>query len=128
MSEAAAQSLWTIHISTGREHRPVSGGDTTVLNLAGGFYREVDGKRALLVQHLSRWLQALSENMAKSLGDELHHASFLITNDPATVAALGILPEHRDCEECKSQIANALAYMEERPGVEMLVGHLFWAG
>jgi hypothetical protein len=131
MSDPAAASdapRTVLSIVTGREGRPVTGGDTTILNLAPGFYLDTGHGPALRIAQLSRWLLGLSENLAKGMGEVLHHAEYYVTDDPAVVTELGTLEEHRDCEQCAADLRVALAYMEQHPGVKMLVGHLFWAG
>lgn len=116
-----------IHIRTDLESRPVSGMDTLIATMPEGFYVEfgVPGDRALKIQQFGVWLRKLSESQAKSLGEELHHADFVITTSPATVQARGAM---HDCETCRSGVRMALRKLREQPDRELLVGALYWAG
>ena len=125
----------SISIVTGREHRPVTGGDTTILAVPPRFYidtselgPELDIGPALSMRSLSSFLRDLAERQASDLGDELHHAEFVVTRDPDVVQAKGVLDDHRGCPECEDGLAAALKYMLGHPDTDMLVGQLFWAG
>lgn len=111
-------------VVTGREDRPVSGGDSAIGILPDWAYAEVAGIRGLNVVALARWAQRSSEEMAANIGEVLHHADWFITSDPEAVR----LSQMHDCQECQDSMNRALAYMSMNPGAEMLVGQLFWAG
>jgi hypothetical protein len=124
-SAPADGTPWSIVVATGREHRPVTGDDTTILAVPEDFYIPVEGSSALDVVGLSRFLRRLCEAQAAELGEELHHADFLITTDPAVVQENGIT---HDCDRCRTSLAEALAFLAAHPNTELLVGQLFWAG
>ena len=125
----------SISIVTGREHRPVIGGDTTILRVPPRFYidtsefgPDLDIGPALSMRELSAFLRTLAEHQATELGDELHHAEFVVTRDPEVVRTNGTLDTHRGCTECEEGLNAALKYMLDHPDTDMLVGQLFWAG
>ena len=125
----------SIAIVTGREDRPVIGGDTTILAVPPSFYVDTSqlGPRldigpALSMRELSAFLRDLAERQATELGDELHHAEFVVTRDPRVIRELGIMDSHRDCLECRTGLKAALAYQAAHPDTDMLIGQLFWAG
>jgi hypothetical protein len=116
-----------LHIRTGREDRKISGMDTLIATMPQGFYAEfgVPGERALKIQQFGEWLRKLAESQAKNLGEELHHADFVITTSPTTVQARGAM---HDCEKCRAGVRSALRVLRENPERELLVGALYWAG
>jgi hypothetical protein len=114
-----------IQIATGRERRPVAGVDTIIAEMREEFYVEIGGERTLLMRPFARSLRALAEEQARSLGEDLHHAEFVITTSPATVQARGAL---HDCDACRAGVRRALRTLRENPGTELLVGALYWAG
>lgn len=104
----------------------MSGMDTLIATMPEGFYVEiVRGDRALKIQQFAEWLRKLSEAQAANLGEELHHADYVITTNPATVQARGAM---HDCETCRSGVRMALRKLRENPERELLVGALYWAG
>lgn len=125
----------SISIATGREDRPVSGGDTMIMGLRPEFYvdtselgGDLDIGPALSIKELSSFLRQASERAAKRLGDELHHAEWVVTRDPDVLRDKGILDTHRGCAECEDGLAAALAHLVTHPDTDLLVGQLFWAG
>ena len=102
----------------------MSGGDSAIAILPDWAYVEVFGEPAVNITALARWARQTSQAMATNLGEELHHADWVITSDPAVLRAA----QMHDCQECQDSQARALAWMSTHPGGEMLVGQLFWAG
>lgn len=109
----------TIH--TERSERAIIGGDTTILSLP----EEYVLLGALDIVLLSRMLRTLAEQQAADLGDELHHADFVVTTDPDLVAERGIM---HDCDECRAGVETALRWLQEEPNGYLVVGQLWWAG
>lgn len=107
------------------EDQPVAGCDSIIASMPDGLYVTVEGKKALAVQMLGRWLRMLAERSVESIGERLHHAEFVITGDPEVVRTRGLA---HDCVECRAGVDKALAALAENPQMEMAVGTLFWAG
>ena len=121
-----ADTPLTLAVSTGREDRPVTGGDATTFPMPDGFYVDIGGfGPALVVQRFSRFLRELAEDQAATLGETLHHADFWVTNDPELVRAKGMM---HDCPTCQDGMARTMAAMATDPGKDWVVGQLFWAG
>lgn len=115
---------WTLTVAGLTDHE-IGGTDTTILALPEGFYVELEKHgRALLVQPLSRFLSSLANKQAADLGERLHHAEFVLTNDPSVIESRGSV---HDCEECRAGVKRALRFLKEHPEHEMIVGQLFWA-
>ncbi len=116
----------TLVVSTGREDRPVDGGDTTFFPMPQGYYVDLgDGKPALAVVHFIRDVRDLAEAQAANLGRELHHADFWVTSDPEVVKDKGTW---HDCPECREAMARVMDHMATNPDTEMVVGRLYWVG
>jgi hypothetical protein len=115
----------TFSVMTDRIDRPVAGVDTTILTMPTQFYVTIgDGPPALAVRQFIKAMRDLAEGQAAALGEELHHAEFVITADPVVVEARGAL---HDCEDCRAGVRRALRSLRENPGQEMVVGTLYWA-
>ena len=115
-----------IVVSTGREHHPVIGGDSAILKVPLEFYVGVsDSKPGLAAVPFTDFLRQFAEAEAKAVGEELHHAEFVVTTDPEVVQELGIL---HDCADCRDSVRAILGFMASNQGRQVVVGHLFWAG
>jgi hypothetical protein len=114
-----------LHIHTDREKRPVSGMDTVIAAMPEQFYIDVRGERSLALTQFGRWLRKLAEKMATDIGEELHHADFVITTEPSVVQSRGSM---HDCDTCRAGVRRALRALRENPNQELLVGLLYWAG
>jgi hypothetical protein len=114
-----------ISIRTAREKRPISGADTAIATMPQALYADIGGEKTLLLRKLGVFLRNQSEQFAADIGEELHHAEWVITTSPATVQARGQL---HDCEKCRAGVRAALRKLRENPGEELLVGTLYWAG
>lgn len=116
----------TLAVSTGREDRPVDGGDTTFFPMPQGYYVDLgDGKPALAAVQFLRYIRDVAEAMAANLGRELHHAAFWVTTDREMVREKGTW---HDCPECREGMARVMAHMATHPDQEMVVGRLYWCG
>jgi hypothetical protein len=104
---------------------PVTGRDSIVLAAPPELYAvlEPGGPRAIVMTNLRTIVRAHSERWAQSLGVRLHHADWWITDIPEEVVKLAIVHE---CDRCRAETDQTLAYMRDNPGVEMLVGNLYW--
>lgn len=115
-----------IIVSTDREHRPVTGGDTAILKVPLEFYIQVDDSEpGLAVAPFTRFLREFAEAEAEQVGEELHHARFVITTNPEVVRELGSL---HDCADCREGVKAVVAFLASNPDREIVVGQLFWAG
>ena len=110
-------------VRTGREDRPVAGEDTSVITIPDGVYLDAGGERVLVLRRLGRLLRQVSEMHARDVGMRLHHAEWVITGDPGVVEATVV----HDCARCRAGADQALAWLREHPGGELLVGTLYWA-
>jgi hypothetical protein len=115
------------HVRTLVEKRPVAGADSCIATVPPGLYVKVgDGPPALNVQALGRVLRRLSNEMAANINETLHHADWVITDDPAVVEEVG-MHGRPDCGRCRSSVDQALAFLADRRE-KLLVGALYWAG
>lgn len=115
----------TLNVITGREATEIIGGDTVIAPVPDRFYVDVEGTPALDVRRVGREIRQLAEEQATALGEVLHHATFVLTTDRATVQSHGNM--HPGCEECEAGVRKALRQLDEQPSHELLVGQLFWA-
>lgn len=123
----ALRGVPVYHVRTTREHRPVTGADSCIATVPPGLYVKVDnGPPALDVRRLGRSLRRLSEEMAGNIGEELHHADWVITQDPKVVEEVG-MHGRPGCGKCRSGVDQALALLAHRKE-DLLVGALYWAG
>jgi hypothetical protein len=114
------------HVRTERWGRAVSGMDTMIATMPKTFYAPgPDGAPALMVRVFGHWLRLIAEKMAADIGEELHHADFVITTEPSVVQARGSM---HDCPTCRAGVRRALRSLRENPATELLVGALYWAG
>jgi hypothetical protein len=107
----------------------VAGSDSCIATVPDGLYVRVGGgPPALDVRALGRLLRGLSEQGAAGCGEVLHHADWVITDDPAVVEEQG-MHGRPDCERRRVGVDQALAYLaaEERGRRKVLVGVLYWA-
>jgi hypothetical protein len=114
-----------LHIHTELADRSIIGMDTFIATMPEAFYVDVAGSRSLKIQQFGRWLRALSEQQARNVGEQLHHADYVITTSPSTVEARGSM---HDCESCRAGVRSALRKLIENPTGELIVGSLYWAG
>jgi hypothetical protein len=113
-------------VRTIREQRPPVGSDSCIATVPPGVYARVgDGAPALDVPVLGKVLRKLSEEMAANIGERLHHAEWVITDDPAVVEEIG-MHGRPDCGKCRGSVDQALARLADRRQ-ELLVGVLYWA-
>jgi hypothetical protein len=101
-----------------------AGFDSAITTVPAGWYVAVNGRRTLVAQLAGRVLREMSERFAASLGEQLHHAEWTITGDPAEVTTLGLM---HDCAACRGGVDQALAFLREHPDGEVAVGQLWWA-
>jgi hypothetical protein len=100
--------------------------DTCIATMPKQFTADVgDGEHAVLLPQLVRFLRPMFEEFATNLGEELHHAEFVITTDPSTVQAKGSM---HDCDECRAGVRRALRALKQHPDRELIVAALYWAG
>src|SRR4051794_29273800 len=95
-----------IKVTTDRGERPVSGFDSVIVKAPGWMYIELGSRRALNGSQLAKYLRDISEQQAKAIGEELHHANWVVTSDPNTVRTKGML---HDCAACRAGVDQALA-------------------
>lgn len=101
-----------------------AGLDSAITSVPDRWYVTVDGKRMFLAQLAGRDLREVSERLAASISETLHHAEWVITGDPAQVTTLGLV---HDCASCRAGVDQALAFLRENPDGEVAVGQLWWA-
>jgi hypothetical protein len=68
-------------------------------------------------------LRQVSEMLAASIRETLHHAEWRITADPDVVRRYG---DGDRCPTCLAGLDQALARLVEHPDDELLVGTLHW--
>lgn len=119
---------WNLTIDGGLGNVAPTGADTIILAMPKEFYISVgDTPPALNVIQLAEFLRGVSQAQAHSLKGILHHATYVITRDPAVVHELGIMPEHLDCLDCQRGVSDSIIWLLDHPDDELLVGHLFLA-
>lgn len=107
--------------------RGVAGSDTCIIRIPDLIYRRVDGgPPVILVAVLGRLIREVSTVEATKIGEVLHHADWIITGDPARVREIS--SHHAGCVTCTAMGDQALAYLADHPGSELLCGRLYWAG
>lgn len=127
----AGLDLPIYHVRTTLEqHRPAAGSaESLVTNVPAWLYVDLPdgGGKALNVRALGALIRPASEKGALSVGEELHHASWVITSDPAVVDQLGM---HGDptCRRCREGTDEALRLLAAGTYPELLVGVLYYAG
>lgn len=115
------------HVRTKREDRPVIGVESVICNVPASLYVTTSrGERALSMPVLGRLLRQTSENAATLVGEELHHADWVITSDPAVVEERG-MHGNPDCERCRAGTDEALRALADGAYEELLVGVLHYA-
>src|SRR3954452_15348055 len=71
--------------------RPVDGAESLIATMPDRLYRRAGGTVVGLdVRELGRLLRGLSESAAHLVGEDLHHAEWVITDDPAVVEERGM--------------------------------------
>jgi hypothetical protein len=105
----------------------VTGADSCIATVPPGLYVTVDGgPPALDVRKLGRVLRGLSNELAANINETLHHADWVITDDPVIVEEVG-MHGRPDCGKCRASVDQALAMLADRRE-KLLVGALYWAG
>jgi hypothetical protein len=118
-------SGWVLTI-VGPDTMPGVGGfDSMLLPVPARWYGEMrDGSgRVLLGPIVGKELRELSETGAGGVGEQLHHADWVITSDPAQVEQIGMT---HDCAYCRAGTDKALAWLADHPGGEIAAGLLYW--
>lgn len=116
----------TYHIPTHRGARPVIGHDSAIASIPPDVYVDLGDGPVIHAQRLGHVLRGLSESGAANIGEELHHADWIMTSDPATVERLGM--HEPGCIDCRKGVVAALEWLAAHPEGELLVGVLHWAG
>ena len=65
----------------------------------------------------------LANYVANLCERRLHHAEFVVTDDPRVIEERGLL---HDCTSCRADVDQALAYMSEHHGEALVVGNLWY--
>ncbi len=126
MTALADAGIPVYHVRTLVEKRLVTGADSCIATVPPGLYVKVgDGPPALDVRKLGRSLRSLSNDLAADIGEVLHHADWVITDDPAVVEEVG-MHGRPDCGKCRASVDQALAMLAHRRE-KLLVGALYWA-
>jgi hypothetical protein len=107
-----------------REQGEPAGSDTAIVSAPVRWYTALGAERALIARLAGADLRVISEHLAERMGERLHHAEWTFTDDPELVKALGAV---HDCARCRAGTDQALAFLREHPGREVVVGHLWWA-
>lgn len=107
------------------DDRPITGMDTSICSVPGAAFAEIEGEKTIVMRPFLDWLQRVSRAQAAAIGEELHHAEWVMTNSPSTVQARGAM---HDCDECRAGVRRALQMLREQPDRMLLVGSLYWAG
>ncbi len=107
--------------------RPVTGSDSCILVVPDDVYVRTtpDAEPALNVRAVHAVLRQVGDDAAARLGEQLHHAEWVITSDPELVEKLGI--HSPGCLTCRAGVDQALAHLAAGGG-PLLVGTLYWAG
>jgi hypothetical protein len=116
-------SALKLNIMTRAEGEP-AGFDSACIKVPARWYVTVDGERAFVAQLAGGELRHVSERLAASIGERLHHAEWTITDDPDEVRTLGLM---HDCAACRAGVDQALAFLRDNPDGEVAVGQLWWA-
>lgn len=112
-------------VRTLAERRPVTGSDSMISTMPEALYVPIaGGPPALNVSALGRLLRQISEYGAANCGQVLHHADWVITDDPAVVEERGM--HGSDCARCRASTDQALAFLADHKRA-LLVGILYWA-
>lgn len=107
--------------------QPVAGGDSCIATVPDGVLVDTGGAEPLVVvQVLSPMLRRLGHDMAARIGERLHHADWVITDEPAIVEEVG-MHGRPDCVSCRASVDQALATLAHKRE-PLLVGALYWAG
>jgi hypothetical protein len=123
----AWQGVLVFQVRTSAEDRPVAGADSCIMTVPDGvLLPSPSGEPAVNVRALGRVLRQTSEELAASIGEVLHHATWQITKDPQVVEEVG-MHGRPDCGRCRAGVDQALAHLANN-GAELLVGVLYWAG
>ncbi len=112
-------------IVTGLELLPVVGSDTCIVTVPDAIFGPgPDGREAIMVGRLGRFLRGLSTPSEEDVGTvRLHHAEWVLTNDPRVVEAAYI----HECPRCRAGVDQGLATLAEYPDRPLLVGLIYWA-
>lgn len=117
-------------VRTTADDRPVAGADSCIAGVPDTVYLERDvpelSAGTLNVALLGRMLRQLSHDMATNIGEMLHHADWVITDEPQVVEEVG-MHGRPDCGRCRSSVDQALAVLADKRE-PLLVGVLYWAG
>lgn len=96
-----------------------------IVRCPSAVYVTDDGEKVLSMPALRVLLRVLSHSSAENLGEQLHHADWILTSDPAEIEARGL--QLHDCPACHAGVQRAHAALREDPTMEILVGLLYWA-
>jgi hypothetical protein len=110
-----------ITINGADTHYGEDGYDSMLLPVPPFWYATPD---TLLAQVAGRDLRHLSEYGATMVGEKLHHADWVLTDDPEQVTAIGMT---HDCDRCRTGTARAVAWLAENPGGKIAAGLLYWS-
>jgi hypothetical protein len=112
---------WVITVNGADTHYGWDGYDSMLLPVPPFWYATPD---TLLATVAGRDLRLLSDAGAKMVGEKLHHADWVLTDDPEQVTAIGMT---HDCDRCRDGTARALAWLAENPGGKIAAGLLYWS-
>ncbi len=115
------------NVRTRIEDRPVDGAESMIVVMPPGLYVTVGDKPALHMRRFGRLIRQLSEAGAHLVEEDLHHAEWVITTDPAVVEERG-MHGHPECASCRNGTNVALEALATDPEQELLVGTLYYAG
>lgn len=112
----------------------ITGGDTVIARCPAEivhflkFVDDLGSNTTVVGGPIPTTLVKLGVEMAERFtdGSLFRDGQFWITDDPITVEAYGMMPEHADCENCRQGVRQALGVMEAEPGVRLIVGQLHW--
>lgn len=112
-------------VHTELEARTVTGKDSMIIAAPKELFgRDADGKPLLALGMVSSFLRKASLDGSGRLGELLHHAEWVLTDDPEVVRSVGL---SHGCPTCVAGTDQALAYLKANPGRELLAGMLYWA-
>lgn len=126
MRASLAAGLTVYSVRTRAEGKPVTGMEAMIVRVPAGVYVAGLGGPVLHVRRLGAALRQFSLTGAAGVGEELHHAQWVITQDLAVIEDVG-MHGYPGCVSCRAMVDKALTDVATNHQ-DLLVGELYWAG